>query len=143
MSAFGAGNLNSYMGGGHDSGSQSTYAGNGQTILLLFVAAAVCMFLIGAHIGNQTGYDNDDTTIVTDTGSDNNGDNASDNDNTTGTDDMSWLEMFNLDNDTDNYMNLDDESLFTSLSDMEAWISVKDTDLLLKMLQNKTYDWGG
>ena len=140
MSRFGAGGLGSYMGGGYDSPTQSTYAGNGQTILLLFVAAAVCMFLAVASIkqpenpGDTSGPGGPEDTSGTNGGISST---ISSEDNT-----FAGLEMFDLSQDYANQAALDDMDLIESLEGTEAWISAGDTDLLLKMLENKTYGWG-
>ena len=139
MSRFGAGGLGSYMGGGYDSPTQSTYAGNGQTILLLFVAAAVCMFLMVANIKTP---DNSTTTSGDDAGANNGGGNGGSTTTISSDNMLDGLEMFNISQDYANQAALDEMDVFNSLSEMEVWVSAGDTDMLLKMLENKTYEWG-
>ena len=141
MSAFGAGGLGSYMGGGYDTPTQSTYAGNGQTILLLFVAAAVCMFLMVANIttsGNTGGTTGDENGNGGASGGGSGGASTT----VSSSNALDGLEMFNISQDYANQAALDDMDVFNSLSEMEVWVSAGDNDMLLKMLENKTYGWG-
>ncbi len=166
MSSFpgGAGDLGSYMGGGGDeTPSQSTTAGNGQAILLLVVASAVAMFLLSVKFDSNTkggngGLFNNGKSeyVVGSADDDGKGKNSDDYDNDKSDDGNSnsskknkYYDDDNADDDdllgikTNEYNSLEDlslDELFSSLAATKTWVKVMDDDLILKVLENKTFE---
>ena len=148
MSSFGAGDLRSYMGGGggNETPTQSSYSGNMQMIFLVLAAGVVMLFLVANiaggtnkdNVGNG-GYGGDGGTgsgIVSPTP-------------TTSTIpgidyDETDYSKYDLDEDYVAQTDLDDESIFGSLAEMQAWTACGDSDLVLKMLERHSftdYEW--
>lgn len=157
----GAGDLGSYMGGGGDNetSSQSTTAGNGQAILLLFVACIACTALLSIRFSidgaggkssnkrmvfeNATGskkskklnHDDSDSSSVNSSNS------------KTKRRKHYYANYYDTDEQseesTSSYNSLEDldlDQLAETLEGTKYWVKIGDDDLILKVLENKTFE---
>ena len=118
------GNLDSYMGGGdYGTPSESNTASNGQTILLLLVASVFCIALLSLSFSNDEDTKRNRRKTHSATYEENQEDSDSEEEES-----YNSLEDLNLD------------VLFESLEGTKSWVKVGDDDLILKVLENKTFE---
>lgn len=155
MSSFGAGNLNSYMGGGGDyeTPTQSSYSGNMQTLFLILAAGVIIILLVtnfagsglpgtGGPGGPGDGTDGQGGTESTAEPSELPGFDSD----TTGERDESEI-LYGIDLskygiNQDEFVpqeDLSEAELFENLKEMKMWKPCGDSDLVLKLLEAHTF----
>ena len=168
MSAFGAGDLNSYMGGGggdYETPSKASYGNNMQLIFLYLVAGVIVMFLLGPLLNSTPDGTTPPTNITDDSGpggpggtggglGGSGGSEGGQGGNNGGSSGGSGGEnnggSFEDSNDNKNdisaeniyqsLLDIDMDQLLYDLSESKTWTAAGDTNLVLKVLEKKTYD---
>ncbi|MBP5426878.1 MAG: hypothetical protein J6Y29_03165 [Clostridiales bacterium] len=151
MAAFGAGNLKSYMEGGSDEGDSysttSSYANNFGLIFLYVAAGAICMMLLGPVLnggssttGPSNGGQNGSSVTNISGNNDNSNNNGGSSSSSENQDKIVTSDMLDAETIYGSLIETNINVLLDDLSQTSAWVSSGDPDLVLKVLEKKTYD---